>query len=143
MGCGTHPEPDAFPQHDCSPSRCTAIGLSETRAALRGEPSGRQAVDGVFLAQADSQDVARSFVDLAIDETEPLRPLAGHVELHPGKPSEVTADVPVTEQFADHSPVGEIIEDRLRRVECGWVDRIERRKVGGDVQSEGERVWGK
>jgi len=39
--------------------------------------------------------------------------------------------------------LGEITEDRLRRVECGWVDRIERRKVGGDVQSEAKRVRGK
>jgi len=45
--------------------------------------------------------------------------------------------VPITEQLADHPPVGEITEDRLRRVECGRVDRIERRKVGGEpIRSE-------
>lgn len=96
----------------------------------------------MLLAWADGQDVACPFVDLAIDQAEPLRPLAGHVELHPGKPGEVTADLPVTEQLAGHPPVGEIIQGRLRRVEYGRVDRVERREVGGDVQPEGERVWG-
>lgn len=91
---------------------------------LWGDSPCRQAVDGVLLAWADGQDVACPFVDLAIDQAEPLRPLVGHVELHPGKPGELTADLPVTEQLAGHPPVGEINQDRLRRVEYGRVDRV-------------------
>ena len=122
----------------------SALGASTVSVlgALRCDSSRGQAIDGVFLALADGQNVACRGVDLAVDEAEPLRSLASDVELHPGQSGQVTTDASVTEQFAGHPPMGEIIEDRLYRGECGRLDRVHSRKVGSDAQAEGERVGG-
>ncbi|MGI8647453.1 MAG: hypothetical protein DLM55_02670 [Acidimicrobiales bacterium] len=61
---------------------------------------------------------------MAIDDTEPQRPLVSYVEFHSSETSEVTADVPITEQLANHSSMCKVIENRLGRVERGRLDRI-------------------
>ncbi len=42
-------------------------------------------VDGVFVSGADGQHVSGGLVNLAVDDTEPLRTSAGGVELHSGQ----------------------------------------------------------
>jgi len=74
------------------------------REALRGG-----AVDGVFIARADGDNLKGDVVELAVDEPEPLRPLTRDVELDSGKPGQVAADVSVAQLFADDASVCEVV----------------------------------
>jgi hypothetical protein len=66
------------------------------REALR-----RGAIDGVFVARPDGDNLQGDVVELAVDKSEPLRPLTRDVELDSGKPGQVAADVWVAKLFAD------------------------------------------
>ncbi len=63
---------------DGSSRRCIAIGSGGDRELYGAIRRAAKAVDGVLLAWADGQDVTCPFVNLAIDQAEPLRPLARH-----------------------------------------------------------------
>jgi len=69
------------------------------REALR-----RGAVDGVFVARPDGDNLQGDVVELAVDKPEPLWPLTGDVELDSGKPCQVAADVSVAQLFAMTRP---------------------------------------
>lgn len=68
----------------------------------------------MFIASADSDDLAGQFIELAIDEPEPLRALIRYVELDACESGQVAADVPITEFLADDAAVCEVFGD-LRR----------------------------
>ena len=59
----------------------------------------RGAVDGVFIARADGDNLKGGVVELAVDKPEPLRPLTRDVELDSGKPAQVAADVSLAQLF--------------------------------------------
>lgn len=93
-------------------------------ALLWREALRRGAVDGVFIARADGDNLKGGIVELAVDKPEPLRPLTRDVELDSGKPGQVAADVSVTQLFADDASVCEVVGDR----HCG---RDHLQSIGG------------
>ena len=66
-------------------------------AVLPREALRRGAVDGVFIARPDGDNLQGGLVELAVDKPEPLRPLTRDVELDSGKPAQVAADVSVAQ----------------------------------------------
>ncbi len=75
----------------------------DPRAVLWREALSRGAVDGVFIARPDGDNLKGDVVELAVDQPEPLRTLTRHVELDSGEPGQVAADVSVAQLFADGS----------------------------------------
>ena len=74
----------------------------------------RGAVDGVFIARPDDDNLKGDVAELAVDKPEPLRPLTRDVELDSGEPGQVAADVSVAQLFADDMSVCEVVGDRHR-----------------------------
>ena len=64
-----------------------------------------------FFARSDGDDLAGGVVELAVDEAEPLRPLATYVELDPREPGQVATDVSVAEFLADDASVRQVVDD--------------------------------
>ena len=83
-------------------------------ALLWPEALRRGAVDGMFIARADGDNLKGDVVELAVDKPKPLRTLTRDVELDPGKPGQVAADVSLAQLFADDTSMCEVVGDRHR-----------------------------
>jgi hypothetical protein len=62
-------------------------------ALLWLEALRRGAVDGVFIARPDGDNLKGDVVELTVDKPKPLRTLTRDVELDSGKPGQIAADM--------------------------------------------------